>query len=138
MELPFMEPIYIAFGVFLIVTVYCYLKPKSGRNYTCLDTEEAKDKLSGDVLLIDVRNRSEYIAGHIQGARNISLDQLDQKLTELPRDRDIVVYCQIGGRSIRAIRKLEIAGFNRLYHMRQGFRGWNNSGYPYRKKHESK
>jgi rhodanese-related sulfurtransferase len=133
-----MEPIYIAFGVFLIITAYGYLKPKSERNYTSLDTEDAKDKLSGDVLLIDVRNRSEYTAGHIQGAENIPLDQLDQRLTKLPRDKDIVIYCQTGGRSIRAIRKLEIAGFNRLYHMHQGFRGWNNSGYPYRKKHESK
>lgn len=134
-----MEPIYIAFGIFLLVTVIKYLKPQNGRNYTSLDTEKAKDMLEHqNILIIDVRNKDAYNEGHINGAKNIPLDQLDKRMTKLSRDKDIVVYCQTGSRSIRAIRKLEIAGFTRLYHMHQGLRGWKNLGYPYGKGQRSK
>ncbi len=135
-----MEPVYIAFGLFVLITAYNYLKPQGGRNYTSLDSEEAQEMLqeNDDVLLIDVRERNEYDKEHLRGAKHIPLGQLDKQLGKLPRDKDIVVYCQTGARSIRAIRKLEVAGFTRLFHMHQGLRGWNNKGYPTRKGRDSK
>ena len=140
MELPYMEPVYIAFGLFLLITAYNYIKPQGSRNYTSLDTEEAKTMLEDnqDVVLIDVRNRDEYNSEHLRGAKNMPLDQLDKKHGKLPRDKDIVVYCHNGGRSVRAIRKLEVAGFTQLYHMHEGLRGWNKAGYPTRKRRGSK
>lgn len=134
-----MEPVYIAFGLFVLITAYNYLKPQGGRNYTSLGTEEAKEKLDrDDVLLIDVRERDEYNNEHLRGAKNIPLDQLDKQLGKLPRDKNLVIYCQNGAKSIRAIRQLEVAGFTRLYHLHQGLRGWNNMGYPTRKGRFSK
>jgi len=130
-----MQPVYIAFGLFLIITIYNYIKPQVSRNYTSLDTEEAKTMLEDNknVVLIDIRNRDEYNVEHLRGAKNIPLDQLDKRHEKLPRDKEIVVYCQTGGRSIRAIRKLEVAGFSQLYHMHEGLRGWKKAGYPTRK-----
>jgi rhodanese-related sulfurtransferase len=49
---------------------------------------------SGDVVLVDVRPAEEYEAGHIQGALSIPLDELEQRLAELPADREIVAYCR--------------------------------------------
>ncbi len=48
----------------------------------------------GDVVLVDVRPAEEYAAGHIEGARSIPLEELEQRLAELPDDAEIVAYCR--------------------------------------------
>ncbi len=127
-----MNTVYIAFGLFLLITAYNYLKPKEARNYTSLNIEVSHEMIDNDdtLMILDVRNREEYKNEHIRNAKNIPLDQLEERTGKLPRNKDILIYCQNGGRSIRAIRKLELAGFTRLYHMHQGLRGWNKKSYP--------
>jgi rhodanese-related sulfurtransferase len=49
---------------------------------------------SGDAVLVDVRPREEYDAGHIDGARSIPLNELEQRLADLPADREVVAYCR--------------------------------------------
>ncbi|UXY31728.1 ArsR/SmtB family transcription factor [Streptomyces sp. HUAS TT20] len=49
---------------------------------------------AGDVLVLDVRPMEEYRAGHIPGARSIPVDELTDRISELPEDTDIVVYCR--------------------------------------------
>lgn len=49
---------------------------------------------SGEVTVLDVRPTEEYLAGHIPGAVSIPLDQLEERLAELPSDREIVAYCR--------------------------------------------
>lgn len=46
-------------------------------------------------LIIDVRGASEYTAGHIEGAINIPLGQLTRKLSQIPRDRQVITYCNM-------------------------------------------
>ena len=48
----------------------------------------------GEVVLIDVRPAEEYAAGHIEGARSIPIEELEQRLAELPDDAEIVAYCR--------------------------------------------
>ncbi|WP_019962028.1 metalloregulator ArsR/SmtB family transcription factor [Woodsholea maritima] len=48
----------------------------------------------GDVIMLDVRPEAEYAEGHIPGAINIPLEELRARLSELPRDQDIVAYCR--------------------------------------------
>lgn len=48
----------------------------------------------GDVVLVDVRPAEEFEAGHIRGARSIPLGELEQRLDELPGDREVVAYCR--------------------------------------------
>jgi rhodanese-related sulfurtransferase/DNA-binding MarR family transcriptional regulator len=56
---------------------------------------ELIDRLGrGDVVLVDVRPSEEYEAGHIDGAKSIPIDELEQRLAELPADREIVAYCR--------------------------------------------
>ncbi len=61
--------------------------------------------------LVDVRTAQEYADGHIPGAVNLSVDDLRPRLGELPRDRQIAVYCQVGQRGYLATRILRQAGF---------------------------
>src|SRR5439155_11741436 len=48
----------------------------------------------GDVVLVDVRPTEEYEAGHIDGARSIPIEELEERLAELPADREVVAYCR--------------------------------------------
>ena len=62
-------------------------------------------------LLLDVRTEPEYAAGHIPGAVNIPVDELRSRLRELPKDRELAVYCQVGQRGYLATRILRQSGF---------------------------
>jgi rhodanese-related sulfurtransferase/biotin operon repressor len=69
-----------------------YLGPE---DTTAIDTEELLRRLdNGDTLVVDVRPETEYAAGHLPGAIHIPLEELADRLTELPRDREIVAYCR--------------------------------------------
>lgn len=72
-----------------------------------VDEQTGKD----DRFLLDVRTPEEFAAGHIPGAVNVPVDELRGRLTELPRDRDIVAYCQVGQRGYLATRVLMQSGF---------------------------
>lgn len=63
-------------------------------------------------FLLDVRTPEEFAAGHIPGAVNIEIDQLRLRLGELPRDREIAAYCQVGQRGYLATRILRQNGFS--------------------------
>jgi len=60
--------------------------------------------------LLDVRTPSEFAAGHVPGAVNLPLDELRARLSEVPRDREIASYCQVGQRGYMATRILVQAG----------------------------
>jgi rhodanese-related sulfurtransferase len=66
----------------------------------------------GDVVLVDVRPQEEFAAGHIEGARSIPLDELEQRLAELPADREVVAYCRgpFCAYAHEAVRRLQTAG----------------------------
>ena len=74
--------------------------------------EQARQLVQAGARLVDVRTPSEFASGHIPGAINIPLQQLDSRLTELqPKDTPLVVYCRSGNRSGNATRMLKNAGF---------------------------
>jgi len=66
----------------------------------------------GDAVLVDVRPAEEYAAGHIDGARSIPIDELEQRLTELPADREVIAYCRgpFCAYAHEAVRRLRAAG----------------------------
>ncbi len=63
-------------------------------------------------FVLDVRTPQEFSAGSIPGAINIQVDELRSRLGELPRDRGIAAYCQVGQRGYLATRILQQAGFS--------------------------
>jgi NADPH-dependent 2,4-dienoyl-CoA reductase/sulfur reductase-like enzyme/rhodanese-related sulfurtransferase len=70
------------------------------------------DNLTANQVLLDVRNPSELEdVGFIAGALNIPVDELRQRLDELPKDKEIVIYCQVGLRGNVAYRQLVNSGF---------------------------
>ncbi|MCB9564133.1 MAG: rhodanese-like domain-containing protein [Kofleriaceae bacterium] len=76
-----------------------------------VDPATARRLVAAGATLLDVRTPDEYAGGHLDGARSIPVDDLAGRLGELPRDRDVVVYCHSGRRSGRAARLLTEAGY---------------------------
>ncbi|MDD2793744.1 MAG: FAD-dependent oxidoreductase [Sediminibacterium sp.] len=75
-------------------------------------------------LLVDVRMPDEFKAGNIPGSINIPVDELRGRLNELPKDRDIYIYCQIGLRGYLAQRILLQNDFTRVYNISGGYKLW--------------
>ena len=85
----------------------------------------------GSVILLDVRPEDEYGLGHLPGAMNIPLRQLEQRLTELPRKQEIVAYCRgpYCVLSFEAVAALRTHGFN-VRRFEDGFPEWKAAGLP--------
>lgn len=82
-----------------------------------------------DMLLIDVREPHEYVAGHIPGAFNLPQADLAMRLNELPRHRRLLIVCQAGSRSLRAARFLAQVGFTDVASVAGGTAAWLSAGY---------
>jgi rhodanese-related sulfurtransferase len=75
----------------------------------------------GDVTLLDTRTHSEYAMGHIDGFVNIPVDELRERLDEVPQGKPVYVICQSGLRSYIATRILEGNGYT-AYNFSGGYR----------------
>lgn len=86
-----------------------------------------------ETLVIDVRGASEYAAGHVVGARNIPLATLEEHLDELPRDQQIVTYCNMQhpgfSRGEQAAALLSERGY-RAAALAGGYPAWRERGLP--------
>jgi rhodanese-related sulfurtransferase len=66
-----------------------------GAEVDVIGSEELAGRLrDGDVVLVDVRPGEEFEAGHIEGAHSVPLEELEERLAELPADREVVAYCR--------------------------------------------
>jgi len=85
-----------------------------------------KEKLDkgADLLLLDVRSRTEYEEVHLAGSTLIPLGELRSRLGELPRDKEIIVFCKISLRGYEAALILRAAGFNNVRVMDGGIAMW--------------
>ena len=79
-------------------------------------------------LLLDVRTPEEYAEGFIAGSVNIPLQELETRLSEIPHDMHIVVYCRSGNRATQAADLLIRNGYNNVYNM-GGVSQWEEAGY---------
>ena len=93
---------------------------------------EAADLLAGEALFLDVREQGEWDLGHVPDALHIPLGLLEDRAADkLPdRERDIVVYCAHGRRSLAALATLRALGYGRSLHLSDGFEEWEKSGFP--------
>jgi rhodanese-related sulfurtransferase len=79
--------------------------------------------------VIDVRERYEREAGHIEGSRHVELSELPAQAASIERERAVVFYCRVGSRSTMAAQAFRTAGFE-AYSMRGGLVRWAGEGLP--------
>jgi sulfur-carrier protein adenylyltransferase/sulfurtransferase len=88
-----------------------------------ISAQELKARIS-DFIIIDVREPNEYADFNI-GGKNIPLSILENKYSHIPKDVSVVIHCQAGGRSVKAIRLLENKfGFKNLINLTNGLKEW--------------
>ena len=89
---------------------------------------KAKELIASDknLLVLDTRSKMEYNSGHIEGAMLIPHNNVEMNLNKLKdyKDKPILVYCRTGSRSAIAVNVLIKNGFNKIYHMNQGYSKW--------------
>ncbi len=91
-----------------------------------ITVEELKEKLDNgeNVFVLDVREPHEYEVANI-GARLIPLGELPERLVELEGNDNVAVHCKTGGRSARAVKLMQDAGFQNVYNVKGGITAWS-------------
>jgi rhodanese-related sulfurtransferase len=98
-----------------------------------VNTTEATQLINRqDALLLDVRSADEFAKGHILGAKNVPLAELERRAPELDRfkARPVIVHCDNGNRSTSALPVLRKQGFATVVNLAGGFAAWKQAGLP--------
>lgn len=95
-----------------------------------ISVDEAYSKYQSGVFVLDVRTLEEWNEFHAPNTTLIPLDQLMSRLSEVPRDKEIVVVCRSGNRSQQGREILLNAGFKQVTSMTGGLNEWRAQGYP--------
>ena len=96
-----------------------------------ISKDELKDKIHS-ITLIDVRDSYAYNFGHIQGAEDIPLENLENEFKQKysPEEKNIVIYGEDEQMGSEAVNKLENIGYNNIELYKDGFREWRHSHLP--------
>ncbi|MEQ9375336.1 MAG: rhodanese-like domain-containing protein [Imperialibacter sp.] len=88
--------------------------------------------VANGALLVDVREKEEVaqLAYDVPKIINIPLGEFEQRYTEIPKDKDVVVVCRSGGRSLRAAGFLVNHGYTQVVNMQHGMIRWAQKGFP--------
>jgi len=100
--------------------------------YRDVTVEQAKTLIESmpSLVILDVRTLGEYDEGHIEGAIIIPVQELEERVSELSKEDEILVYCRTGNRSATAVNILNDNGFTKIFHMFNGITAWIQAGYP--------
>lgn len=96
-----------------------------------LDTQTAADLAArDDVVVLDVREQNEWDAGHIPGALFIPMSEIQARMSEVPKDKLVIVQCRSGSRSSQVTDYLQGQGFTNVRNLLGGLNGWQAAGLP--------
>ena len=96
-----------------------------------IDVKQAASLLNNpDVVFVDVREQSEYDAGHIPGVKLIPLGSVPDRMSEIPKDKTVVAVCRSGNRSSQATEFLRQQGYTNVHNMTGGMNDWAQAGNP--------
>ncbi|MCX8063217.1 MAG: rhodanese-like domain-containing protein, partial [Anaerolineales bacterium] len=121
-----------AVAVLVIYGVYQQIAfaNRQGTRVPEINVQQAYEKYQQGAFILDVRQPEEWNEGHIPNTTLIPLDQLAQRVNEVPRDREIVVVCRSGNRSREGTRILLENGFKQVSSMAGGVTDWAAKGFP--------
>jgi phage shock protein E len=94
-----------------ILAVVAFLVLKRLLGVSRAPAEMVKEKIKGGAKIVDVRTPAEFREGSYPGAINIPLQDIAQRMSELPKNKAVVVFCRSGSRSAMTARAMKRAGF---------------------------
>jgi rhodanese-related sulfurtransferase len=118
--------------VLLGVSGFVSANPADTEQVTQTELLKRLEQKDPDLVVLDVRTADEFAAGHVPGARNVSHEQLASRIEELAaaRDKQVVLYCRSGRRTLLAEDVLRKAGFKRLGHLEGDYLAWEAEKRP--------
>ena len=84
----------------------------------------ARQQAGGNLFLLDVREPAEVVSASVAGAVHIPMGDVPARLAELPQDRELVIMCHAGGRSLRVANFLAAQGFQPVTNLTGGITAW--------------
>ena len=103
--------------------------------YTVMQVKQLKNKLKkkDNVVLVDVREPSEYASGHIPSAINVPVRSLTHNLDKIPTDKPVILYCSSGHRTAIGMTALRLLGYTNIRSFPPSINGWKAAGEPLEK-----
>ena len=97
-----------------------------------LSVQQLKKKVDQgeDLTLLDVRRQDEWDTGHVPGAMHVFVGQVERRLSEIPRDKPVVVMCNVGHRAGIAASILLREGYPEVFNLLGSVTAWRHAGYP--------
>ncbi|MBN1303876.1 MAG: rhodanese-like domain-containing protein [Anaerolineales bacterium] len=125
----------VALGLLVILALIGgFLILSSQSNSGIISVSQAYEKYQQGAYFLDVREQDEWEASHIPNSNFVTLTELQRRLGEVPMDREIVLVCRTGNRSLEGRAMLLQAGFTDVYSMNGGVKAWYAAGYPWQGK----
>ena len=108
-----------------------WLKQQLGSTVTTITAQDAQLKIAAQpaAWVLDVREPEEFKTGHIAGATLIPLGELSERMSAIPREREVLCVCLSGARSLAAARQLSAAGF-KVLNLQGGLIAWQRAQLP--------
>lgn len=122
--------LWIGLGALLVAVVGILVFSPKATPSVEITPAQAYVKFQQGAYFLDIRSQAEWDQFHIKGSTLIPLDQLQNRLSEVPKDQEIVVVCLSGHRSQSGTTILLQAGFTRVSCLSGGLQAWNAAGYP--------
>ena len=96
-----------------------------------IESTELKNRLEAgeDIVLLDIRSDAEVRQGVLPKAEHLPMHLIPLKMQDLPKDKDVVLYCRSGARSYHACAFLAQQGIDNAYNLRGGIIDWARHGY---------
>lgn len=97
------------------------------KNISSLDAKEMYDN---KIKFIDVREEAEHEAARIPNTILIPMSEIQNRIEEIPKDEQVVIYCRTGNRSGILIQQLIQSGYTNLYNLEHGIIDWHQKNLP--------
>jgi rhodanese-related sulfurtransferase len=123
--------LWVTLGIVAVAVVAFFLFQPAASATPEISVAQVYQKYPQGAFFLDVRTQAEWDKGHLTNSTLIPLDQLPNRLSEVPKDQDVVVLCRSGVRAKQGASILRNAGYTRAVSMTGGLLAWKAAGYPF-------
>lgn len=124
---------YLAGAVVLALVVVVVFESRIRASaFAAISAQDLIRLMNQGALVLDIRKAEEFAVGHVNGAKQLSSEQILTAGETFKRfkDKPVIVYCDSGSLASAAVRQLNIQGFTKAYTLRGGFAGWRAENLP--------
>jgi len=115
-----------------LVLVATYESRIRASTFAAVSSQDLIRLMNQGALVLDIRKADEFAAGHVNGAKHLSSEQILTAGDNFKRfkEKAVVVYCESGSLAAAAVRQLNAQGFTKAFTLRGGFAGWRAENLP--------